>query len=278
MVKSHPLNLEPNISNAPMENKPLIDTELVEGILTITLGSPETHDTLSEAGISALRTTMQQVYDDSAIKSVIITGAGEEVFSTGTAPQEIQALNELNGRKFAEQGQETLALIENCHKPVLAAINGAALSGGFELALACHLRIASESATFALPEVAMGIVPAFGGTQRLAHLIGKTKALEFMMTGQHLTATEAKDLGLISYVASYKEALMKKSREILQKIMGHAPLAVGMLVNCTNAAYSPHENGYQTEANSFANCCKTEDFQEGMAAWIANRRPTFKGL
>ncbi len=261
-----------------MENLTLLETELVEGILTITLNSPETHNSLSIACINALREVIQEVYDNSDIKSVVITGAGEAAFATSTVPQEIQELNELNGRKFAEQGQETLALIEDCHKPILAAINGAAIGGGFELALACHLRIASENATFRLPEVSMGIIPGFGGTQRLTHLIGKTKALELMMTGEQLTAAEAKDLGMISYVASYKEALMKKSREFLQKIMAHAPLAVGMLVNCTNAAYNPHENGYQTEANSFANCCKTEDFKEGIAALLAKRTPKFKGV
>ncbi len=261
-----------------MENLASFDTELAEGILTITLNSPETHNSLSAACINALREVMQEVYDNSDIKSVVITGAGEDTFATGTAPNEIQALNELNGRKFAEHGQETFALIENCHKPILAAINGAARSGGFSLALACHLRIASENATLSFPEVAMGIIPGFGGTQRLTHLIGKTKALELMMTGEELTAAEAKVLGLVSYVASYKEALMKKSRALLQKIMAHAPLAVGMLVNCTNAAYNPDEDGYQTEANSFAHCCQTEDLKEGIAALVEKRPPLFKGV
>lgn len=260
-----------------MENLASLETELAEGILTVTLKSPETHNALSTACIDALREIMQEVYDNSDIKSMIITGAGEDTFATGTAPSEIQALNELNGRKFAEHGQETFALIENCHKPILAAINGMASGGGFSLALACHLRIASENATFTFPEVAMGIIPSFGGTQRLTHLIGKTKALELMMTGEQLTAAEAKELGMVSYVASYKEALMKRSRKILQKIMAHAPLAVGMLVNCTNAAYNPNEDGYQTEANSFAHCCQTEDLAEGIAAVRENRVPVFKG-
>ena len=260
-----------------MENLPSLEKELNEGVLTITLNSLDSNNALSSASIEALGELIQEVYDNSEIKSVIITGAGEEHFATGTVLQEIQELNELHGRKFAEQGQETLALIENCHKPILAAINGAALGGGFELALACHLRVAVEHATFSFPEVSMGIIPGFGGTQRLTHLIGKTKALELMMTGEQLTAAAAKALGIVSHVVSYKEALMKKSTERLQKIMAHAPLAVGMLVNCTNAAYNPHENGYQTEANSFANCCKTEDFKEGIAAQLAQRTPTFKG-
>lgn len=261
-----------------MEKPFSIETDLLEGILTITLKGSAASNSLGTECIHALCETIQEVYDNSEIKSVIITGDGETTFATGATPQEVQALNELNSRKFAEQGQETLALIENCHKPILAAINGAAVGGGFELAMACHLRIATENATFSLPAVTAGIIPCFGGTQRLPQLIGKTKALELMMTGGELTALEAKELGMVNYVTSYKEAAMKKSRELLQKIMAHAPLAVGMLVNCTNAAYNPHEDGYQTEANSFANCCKTKDFEEGVEALLAHRAPDFKGI
>ena len=206
-----------------MENVASFETELVEGILTLTLNRPAAHNPLSTACMDALREVMQEVYDNSEIKSVIITGAGEETFATGTAPEEIQALNELNGRKFAEHGQETFALIENCHKPVLAAINGVALGGGFSLALACHFRMATENATFCFPEVAMGMIPSFGGTQRLTHLLGRTKALELMMTGEQLTAVEAQALGVVNYIASYRDALMKKSQEFLKKIMAHAP-------------------------------------------------------
>jgi len=260
-----------------MANLASFETTLAEGILTITLNSPEGQNSLSTACTDALREVMHEVYDNSEIKSVVITGAGEDIFATGTAPKEIQALNELNGRKFAEHGQETFALIENCHKPILAAINGAAIGGGFALALACHLRIAVEHATFSFPEVALGIIPGFGGTQRLTHLIGKTKALELMMTGEQLTALEAKALGIISHVASHKEALIQRSRELLHKIMAHAPLAVGMLVNCTNAAYNPDEDGYQTEANSFAHCCKTDDLKEGIAALLEKKTPIFRG-
>lgn len=260
-----------------MENTASFKTEIEEGILTVTLDKSETHNALSTACMEELREIVQGFYDNGDVKSMVITGAGEDDFATSTSPNEIRELNELNGRKFAENGQETLALIENCHKPILAAINGIASGGGFSLALACHLRIASESAAFSFPEVALGVIPSFGGTQRLTHLIGKTKALELMMTGEQITAAEAKELGIVSYVASYKEALIKKSKELLQKIMAHAPLAVGMLVNCTNAAYNPAEDGYQTEANSFAHCCQTNDLKEGIAAFLANRAPTFRG-
>jgi enoyl-CoA hydratase len=175
-----------------MESFESLETELQEGILTITLNSPEKKNSLSAACIDELREVIQEVYDNSEIKGVVITGSGEEFFATNAPLKEIQELNELNGRKFAEHGQEAFALIEDCHKPILAAINGYALSGGFELALACHLRIAVENAVFRFPDVSFGIIPGFGGTQRLTHLIGKPKALEIMMTGEPLTATRAR--------------------------------------------------------------------------------------
>ncbi|MHA7877741.1 MAG: enoyl-CoA hydratase/isomerase family protein [Bacteroidota bacterium] len=260
-----------------MEKQISFETELSEGILTITINHSKAYNPLGTAAIDTLRVLIQEVYDNNEIKSVVITGSGEDAFATGAAPKEIQALNELNGRKFAEHGQETFALIENCHKPIVAAINGAAHGGGFSLALACHFRIASEHATFSFPEVSMGTIPSFGGTQRLTHLIGKTKALELMMTGRSLTAIEAQALGIVNYIENSKDALIQKSKALLQEIMAQAPLAIGMIINCTNAAYNPHENGYQTEANSFAHCCKTDDLKEGIAALLEKRTPVFKG-
>jgi len=261
-----------------MEKLKTLHTELDAGILTITLNNPEKRNALTTQSINELRTVIQEVYDNHEIKSAIITGAGEEAFSVGADVHEIQELNELNGRKFAENGQEAFALIEGSHKPILAAINGYALGGGCELALACHLRVASENATFGFPEVTRGIIPGFGGTQRLTYLLGKTKALELLMTGDAFTAAEAKGIGLVSHVVSYKDAVIKKSKELLHKVMANAPLAIGALVNCTNAAHNPHEDGYQTEANAFANCCKSEDFQEGIAAFLEKRTPKFKGI
>lgn len=256
-----------------MENRVPLETELSEGILTLTLHNYG----LSTIGIDALRELIQEVYDNSEINSVVITGAGEDTFAVGTTPAEMQTLNELNGRKFAEHGQEVFALIENCHKPILAAVNGAAHGEGFSLALACHLRVASENATFSFPEVAMGTIPSFGGTQRLTHLIGKAKALECMMTGKPLTAAAAMTWGIVNYVENHREALIQKGKVLLKKITAQAPLAIGMVINCVNAVYNPHEDGYQTEANSFAHCCKTDDLKEGTAALLENRAPIFKG-
>ena len=239
-----------------MDQPAKLDTELSEGILTITLSNPATQNTLSGAGTAALRQVIQEVYDNDKIKSVLLTGTGETTFATGTQLAELQTLDELHSRRFAEQGQETMNMIEACHKPILAAINGTASSTGLALALACHLRTATENATLSFPDVAQGLIPTLGSTQRLTHLVGKAKALELMMTGEVLNADAAKALGIVSHVVSYKEALIKKSRTLLQTIMAQDPLAIGMLISCINAAHKPKENGQQIEANSFAHCCK----------------------
>jgi enoyl-CoA hydratase len=261
-----------------MEKFKTLYTDLEDDILTITLNKPEKANALTTQTINELRAVIQDIYDDNSIRSAIITGAGEEAFSGGEDLPELKELNDINGRKFAENGQETFSLIENCHKPILAAINGYALGGGFELALACHLRIASEEAEFGFPEVTRGIIPGFGGTQRLTYLLGKTRALELLLTGDTFSAVDAKEMGLINHVVSYKEAVIKKSREILHKIMANAPLAVGALINCINAAYNPEVDGYQTEANAFANCCKSEDLTEGIEAFLEKRTPRFQGF
>lgn len=261
-----------------MEKYKTLYTDLEEEILTITLDRSKQLNALTAQMIDELKEVIQQVYDDSNIKGVIITAEDEKAFSTGVDLIELQRLNELNCRKFAENGQEALALIENCHKPILAAINGDALGGGCELALACHLRIAVENAQFGFLEASRGIIPAFGGTQRLTYLIGKAQALELLLTGEKISAIEAKEMGLITHVVSYQEAAIKKSKELLHKIIANAPLAIGACITCTNTVYNPDEDGYQTEANAFANCCQSEDFTEGVEAFLEHRTPRFQGL
>lgn len=248
-----------------------------DGILTITINRPEKLNALNVATVEEIREAIQSAYDDDSIKGVIITGQGEKAFVAGADIKEIAELNEMNGRKFAENGQEVFALIENCHKPVIAAVNGFALGGGCELAMACHMRIATPNAKFGQPEVNLGIIPGYGGTQRLTQLVGKGKAFELMMTADMISAMEAKGLHLVNHVVESQEALIPKCEEILNKIAKKAPLAVGMVINCVNAVYSNDENGYQTEANSFASCCKSEDFTEGTTAFLEKREAQFKG-
>lgn len=254
-----------------------LELSLNAGILTITVNRPEKMNALNLATVEEIRTAIQRVYDDTEILGVILTGAGEKAFVAGADIKEIAELNEVNARKFAENGQEVFALIENCHKPIIAAINGFALGGGCELAMACHLRVATINAKFGQPEVNLGIIPGYGGTQRLTQLIGKSKAMELMMTGDMISAEEARNLGLLNHVVDNAIELKARCQQLILKITAKAPLAIGMVIDCVNAVYRPEENGYQTEANNFASCCKSDDFREGTAAFIEKRKPEFKG-
>lgn len=250
---------------------------LKDGILTITIDRESQLNALNHGTLAELKETFQSIYDDKDIKGVILTGAGEKAFVAGADIKEFAEVNDVNGRKFSESGQEIFDLIENCHTPVIAAVNGFALGGGCELAMACHMRLASVNARFGQPEVNLGILPGYGGTQRLTHLVGKGKALELMMTGDMINADEARELGLVNHVFPDKETLIEKCHEMLMKITAKAPIAIGLVIDCVNAVYNKEENGYQTEANAFARCCGTEDFKEGAAAFVEKRRPNFKG-
>lgn len=245
--------------------------------LIVTINRPDKLNALNVETVEEFNTVFQEVYDNPEILGVILTGSGEKAFAAGADIKEIAALNEMNGRKFAENGQEVFGQIENCPKPVIAAVNGYALGGGCELAMACHMRVATTNARFGQPEVNLGVIPGYGGTQRLTHLVGKGKAFELMMTGDQVKADEALRLGLVNHVVESQEELLAKCKEILAKVAQKAPLAVGMVVTCINAVYSNEENGYQTEANSFSNCIKSEDFKEGTKAFLEKRTPTFKG-
>lgn len=252
-------------------------SEEKEGLLYLTVNRESKLNALNFATLEEIRNIFNEVIDNKEIKGVIITGSGEKAFIAGADISEIAELNELNARKFAENGQDVFELIENCHKPVIAVINGFALGGGCELAMACHMRVAVANAKFGQPEVNLGIIPGYGGTQRLTYLIGRGKANELMMTGEMIGAEEAKNLGLVNHVLATKEEAMDKAEEILKKIMTKAPLAIGMIVDCVNSVFIPEENGYQTEANSFARCVKSGDYKEGTSAFLEKRKPIFKG-
>lgn len=252
--------------------------KLSEGILTIVINRPEKMNALNMETLEELKALVCEAYDDIEVLGIIITGSGEKSFVAGADINELKNLNELNARKYAENGQEIFSLIENCHKPVIALVNGYALGGGCELALACHIRIACENAKFGQPEVHLGIIPGFGGTQRLTQLIGKGHAMEMLMTGEVIGAQKAQALGLVNAVLPDKENAMEKAVNMLEKIFQNAPTAVGQVINCVNTYYINDGNGFQTEANNFANCTKTGDFKEGIAAFLEKRKPKFKGL
>lgn len=256
--------------------KNLIES-LEEEILTITINRPEKLNALNAITLSELKLCIESAYDRQEVKGMIITGSGKKAFVAGADISEFTELTELNGRKFSERGQEIYALIENSLKPVIAVVNGYALGGGCELAMACHLRIGTENAFFGQPEVTLGILPGYGGTQRLSQIVGKGKALEMMLTGEMVGAEEAFNAGLVNHLVATKEEGIEKAKEILNKIFKNAPLSIGMVINCVNAAFSKEEDGYQIEANSFANCCKSEDFKEGTSAFLEKRKAEFKG-
>ncbi|OEK05467.1 enoyl-CoA hydratase/isomerase family protein [Roseivirga misakiensis] len=248
-----------------------------DGIVHLTINRPDKLNALNVDTIAEIKSAFEVIYDDASIKGVIVKGAGEKAFVAGADITEIAELTEVNARKFAEAGQEAFAAIENCHKPVIALVNGFALGGGCELAMACHMRVATASAKFGQPEVNLGIIPGYGGTQRLTQLVGKAKSFELCMTGDMIKADEALQLRLVNHVVDSIEEGVAKSEEILNKIMAKAPVAIGLVIDCINAVQNEQENGYQTEANGFAACTKTDDFEEGTAAFLEKRKASFTG-
>jgi enoyl-CoA hydratase len=260
-----------------MSNYKNLLEDLTDGILTIVINRPEKLNALNVLTLTEIKSAIEKAYDDHDVKGIIIVGAGKKAFVSGADIGEFKELNDLNGRKFAERGQEVFSLLENCHKPTIAVINGYALGGGCELALACHLRIGTENAFLGQPEVSLGVIPAYGGTQRLTQTIGKGTALEMMMTGEMIGSEEARSLGLLNHLVATKEDGIVKAKEILNMIFENAPLAVGMVINCVNSVFRYDEDGFQTEANSFASCCKSQDFTEGTNAFLEKRKPEFRG-
>ena len=242
--------------------------------LIITLARPTKLNALNLATLAELAAAIDEAADDEAVAGVIITGEGDKAFAAGADIAEIAGQTDLTARKFSERGQETFFSIENSAKPVIAAVNGYALGGGCELAMACHIRIAVEKARFGQPEVTLGLIPGYGGTQRLTQLVGKGKAMELILTGDQIGAPEAHRLGLVNHIVAGNEDLLPACKQILDKIYTKAPIAVGLAIDCINAVFTA-DDGYQAEANNFAHCCRTEDFKEGTAAFLEKRQPVF---
>ncbi len=245
------------------------------GIFTITINRPDKLNALNQMVLNELSSAMDKAYNDVEIKAVIITGAGEKAFVAGADIAEFVAVKDDEGAALAKKGQDIFLKIENCPKPVIAAVNGFALGGGCELAMACHFRIASTNAKFGQPEVNLGLIPGYGGTQRLTMLIGKGKAMEMMMTGNMITADEAKTIGLVNYVES-PENLLPKTKEILNIILSKSPVAVSKVIAAVNAFYDKQKNGFAEEANLFGSVFASEEKKEGTAAFLEKRKPVFK--
>lgn len=252
-------------------------TQLENGTYTITINRPDKMNALNKDVINDLSNALDEVYNNADIKTLIITGAGEKAFVAGADISEFLSLGKTEGAALAKRGQDMVFnKIENCPKPVIAAVNGFALGGGCELAMSCHFRVASANAKFGQPEVNLGLIPGYGGTQRLTQLIGKGKAMELMMTADMVGADEAKALGLVNHVFPIEE-LLPKAKEILQKIQTKAPVAVAMVVACVNDAAKGEAAGFDNEIERFGDCFTTEDMKEGTNAFTEKRKPVFKG-
>lgn len=254
-----------------------IHVDLNDGLYVITINRPEKMNALNRDVINELGQAIQEVYDNPEIKAAIITGAGEKAFVAGADISEFTDLQSAGGMELAKRGQDLVfSKIENANKPIVAAVNGFSLGGGCELAMACHFRTASENARFGQPEVNLGLIPGYGGTQRLVQLIGKGKAMELLMTGNMIKADEAKSLGLVNHVFPQAE-LLEKTKEILKLIQTKAPVAVGKIIGLVNEAATVSATGFDNEIKAFGACFDTEDKIEGTAAFLEKRPAAFKG-
>ena len=256
------------------ENLLLTETN---NILVVTVNREKALNALNLQTMQELRRLFEEDAPKRAIKGVILTGAGPKAFVAGADISEFQALDPARGREMARNGQDTFFAIERFPKPVIAAVNGFALGGGCELAMACHLRVASDNARFGQPEVNLGLIPGYGGTQRLIQYIGKGKALELILTADMINAEEALQLGLVNHVVP-REELMAKAMELMEKITSKGPVAVAKVIAAVNAHFQADQTGFDTEVAAFGETTGTEDFREGAAAFLEKRKPNFKGL
>ena len=242
----------------------------------ITINRPDKLNALNKTVISELSVAIDEVYSNAEIKSAIITGAGPKAFVAGADISEFLQLTTQQGKELAERGQQLVFdKIENSPKPIVAAVNGFALGGGCELALSCHFIYASENAKFGQPEVNLGLIPGYGGTQRLTQLIGRNRSMELIMTGNMITAKEAMEYGMVNKVTTAEE-LLSKTKETLQLIQSKAPVAVAKVIECVNN-FDHTQQGYDFEIKKFGECFATGDLKEGTAAFLEKRKPVFKG-
>lgn len=243
-------------------------------IATVTINRPEKLNALNKKVLDELGDLFDQLQEDEEVGGIILTGSGEKAFAAGADIAELHQLGTKSGERNSGKGQAVFSLIESTGKPVIAAIEGYALGGGCELALACHLRVASRIAKFGLPELGLGLMPGYGGTQRLPRLIGKGRALELILDGVPVDAGRAYEMGLINKVVE-EGTTVEASKEWLLKIFTRAPLAIRKTIQSVHAAYPNRAQGFQEEARLFGSLCGTEDAHEGISAFLEKRKPGF---
>lgn len=286
-----------------------LHTDVSDRILTVTIDRPDKLNALNKTVMKELKEVVDEIYENKDISSAIITGAGQKAFVAGADISEFMGLTKEEGQALSAYGHNLFFRIASSPKPIAAAINGFALGGGCELAMACHFRLCVQTAKFGQPEVNLGLIPGYGGTQRLVQLVGKGRALEIMLSGRMVEATEAHVMGLVNYIVTEQDELLTKTRELLSIINEKAPLAVARVIECANiaagdgVAFSGPDgweadpfggdaaesevkaddgievwNGFVLEQEAFGECFGTEDMKEGAMAFLEKRKPVFRGV
>jgi enoyl-CoA hydratase len=254
-----------------------VTVEKQEGIAVVTINRPKVLNALNAATISELQTVFERLEDDEEVRVVILTGSGEKGFVAGADISELQKVDVFTGRELSERGLKLLFTIERLSKPVIAAVNGFALGGGCEISMACDVRIAADSAKLGQPEVNLGLIPGYGGTQRLARLVGRGKAKQLIFTGDMVDAQEAKRIGLVDEVVPLDE-LMPYVKKLAAKIASKAPMAVSAAKRAINQGVDKDlDEGCLIESMEFGQVCGTEDKNEGTKAFLDKRKPEFRG-
>ena len=254
-----------------------IISEVKDQILYLTINRESKLNALNKDTLAELANAIATAQTNDEVRGILLTGAGTKAFVAGADISEFADFNAVQGEELARNGQKTVFdAIEQSTKPVVAAINGFALGGGLELAMACHIRIASENAKLGLPEVSLGLIPGYGGTQRLTQLVGKGRAIELIATAEMISATQAEKIGLVNHVVS-ADFLILKAEELLNKIKTRAPLAVAGAIRAINAAANPTSDGFEIEIREFGKSFGTDDFKEGTKAFLEKRSAMFIG-
>ena len=253
-----------------------LEVNYKDKIAVVTINRPENLNALNSQTISELNRCFLDLESNSNVRAIVLTGAGNKAFVAGADIKEFADFSEAEGKALAQEGQEKLFnTIEQLNTPVIAAINGFALGGGLELAMACHIRIAGDNSKMGLPEVTLGLIPGYGGTQRLAQLIGRGRAMEMILSANFVDGKQAYVYGLVNNVVS-SQTLLMEALKLAIKISNNSPIAVKSAIRAMNAGYDKNQNGFEVEVDEFGKCFGTNDFKEGVDAFLNKRKPEFK--